>query len=198
MFGRTVVSGAADWVVAGLGNPGAKYEHTRHNVGFQVIDLLSARWGIPVKKLKFQATYGQGTALSRKVLLLKPQTFMNLSGQSVRDCLAFLKLPPERLIVVYDDVALAPGRLRVRAQGSDGGHNGIKNILYHLKTDAFPRVKIGVGAASNPEYALADWVLSRPEGEDAKVIAQMRERAADAVEEIIKNGAESAMNRYNG
>lgn len=183
-----------EWLIAGLGNPGAQYTHTRHNVGFQVVDILSERWGIAVKRLKYQSLCGDGNGR----LLLKPQTFMNLSGRAIRDAAAFYKLPPERVLVVYDDVSLPPGKLRIRANGSDGGHNGVKDILYHLQSDRFPRVKVGVGAKPHAEMDLADWVLSSFAAEERPLMEDAFKRAADAVEAIITGGVEGAMGRFNG
>ena len=182
-----------DWLIVGLGNPGPKYEYTRHNVGFLVLDELAGRWGIKLKKLKFQSLYGEGGGK----VLLKPQTFMNLSGQAVRAALEFYKLPPERLIVIYDDVSLPPGKLRLRETGSAGGHNGMKDILYHLRTDAFPRIKIGVGAKPHPDMDLADWVLSGFSKEEAGAMKETFSRAADAAEDIVRLGMELSMGRYN-
>jgi PTH1 family peptidyl-tRNA hydrolase len=195
---RIAAAGPVDWVVAGLGNPGRQYEATRHNVGFLALDLLCARWGIPVKKLKFQSLYGMGEAAGARVLLLRPQTFMNRSGEALRDCLRFYKVAPERAVVIYDDVSLPTGKLRVRAKGSDGGHNGIKSILYQLQADTFPRVKIGVGAPPGTSGDLANWVLGGFAKDEGPAIQDALARACDATEEILRNGAESAMNRYNG
>ena len=189
--------GPVEYIIAGLGNPGSRYENTRHNVGFRAADLLAVRHGIRVKDLKFRAVYGLGHICDKRAAILKPQTFMNLSGEAVRDCAAFFKLPMERVIVIYDDVSLEPGRLRVRDKGSAGGHNGIKDILYKCGTDGFPRVKIGVGAPPHKDYDLADWVLSPFAKKENEVIAQMIDRAADAVEEIIREGPDAAANRYN-
>lgn len=183
-----------EWLIAGLGNPGAKYEQTRHNAGFQVIDILARRWGIPMKRLKFQSLCGEGAGK----LLLKPQIFMNLSGRAVREAAAFYKLPPERILVIFDDVSLPPGKLRIRTSGSDGGHNGVKDILYHLQSDNFPRVKVGVGAKPHGEMDLADWVLSSFSAQEREIMRESYERAADAAELLIKSGIEAAMNRYNG
>jgi len=192
-----VSSGPVDWVIAGLGNPGREYENTRHNAGFLVLDRLSERWSIPLKQLKFQSSYGSGKAGQTRVLLLRPQTYMNRSGEALRDCLQFYKLPAERVIVIYDDVSLPVGKLRVRPQGSDGGHNGIKSILFQLQTNVFPRVKVGVGAPSHPEFDMKDWVLGGFSGKEGPVIQEALDRACDAVEEILIRGTESAMNRYN-
>jgi PTH1 family peptidyl-tRNA hydrolase len=183
-----------EYLIAGLGNPGSQYDNTRHNIGFWVLDELARRSGVKkIKKIKFHGTY----ALADNLLLLKPQTFMNRSGQSVRDAAAFYKLPPERVVIVYDEVALPPGKLRLRASGSDGGHNGMKDILYHLQTDQFPRVRIGVGGPPHPEIDLADWVLAPVAAADRKVLDEAVCRAADAVECVVKDGIEAAMNKFN-
>lgn len=181
-------------MVVGLGNPGARYENTRHNAGFLTLDVLAGRWGVAVKKLKWNAAW----ASKGETLLLKPQTFMNLSGRAVRDAAAFYKLPPERIIVVQDDIALEPGRLRIRRDGTDGGHNGVGDILYHLQSDAFLRVKIGVGGVPHPDMDTAGWVLSGFSREEAAVMENAIGRAADAVECLLQHGADKAMNLYNG
>ena len=183
-----------EWLIAGLGNPGKQYDNTRHNVGFHVVDLIAERWGIKIKKLKFHGLYAE----HRNICLLKPQTYMNLSGQSVGEAVRFFKLPPERVIVIYDDVALPAGKLRIRNSGSDGGHNGIKDILYHLGSDGFPRVKIGVGGKPHPEMDLADHVLSGFSAQESKLMSEAFGLAADAAECIIKEGAYKAMNLFNG
>ena len=191
-------SGGAAWLIVGLGNPGEKYENTRHNVGFQVIDELAERQGKPVQRLKFKALTGLLTISGEKALVMKPVTYMNLSGEAVRPAADFYKLPPERILVISDDVALAAGRLRIRAKGSAGGHNGLKSIIQHLGTDQFPRIRVGVGEKPHPDYDLADWVLGRPQGEDKKAIDGAVKRAADAVECILSQGLERGMGRFNG
>ena len=191
-------SGGAAWLIVGLGNPGEKYENTRHNVGFQVIDELAERQGKPVQRLKFKALTGLLTIGGEKALVLKPVTYMNLSGEAVRPAADFYKLPPERILVISDDVALAAGRLRIRAKGSAGGHNGLKSIIQHLGTDQFPRIRVGVGEKPHPDYDLADWVLGRPQGEDRKAIDEAVKRAADAVECILSQGLERGMGKFNG
>ena len=191
-------SGGAAWLIVGLGNPGEKYENTRHNVGFQVIDELAERQGKPVQRLKFKALTGLLTIGGEKALVMKPVTYMNLSGEAVRPAADFYKLPPERILVISDDVALAAGRLRIRAKGSAGGHNGLKSIIQHLGTDQFPRIKIGVGQKPHPDYDMADWVLSKFTGEDLKTITEAVKKAADAVACYIENGPDQAMNRFNG
>ena len=190
--------GGAAWLIVGLGNPGEKYEDTRHNVGFQVIDELAERQGRPVQRLKFKALTGLLTIGGEKALVMKPVTYMNLSGEAVRPASDFYKLPPERILVISDDVALAAGRLRIRAKGSAGGHNGLKSIIQHLGTDQFPRIRVGVGEKPHPDYDLADWVLGRPQGEDRKAIDGAVKRAADAVECILSQGLERGMGKFNG
>ena len=190
--------GGAAWLIVGLGNPGEKYENTRHNVGFQVIDELAERQGRPVQRLKFKALTGLLTIGGEKALVMKPVTYMNLSGEAVRPAADFYKLPPERILVISDDVALAAGRLRIRAKGSAGGHNGLKSIIQHLGTDQFPRIRVGVGEKPHPDYDLADWVLGRPQGEDKKAIDAAVKRAADAVECILTQGLERGMGKFNG
>lgn len=187
-----------DWLIVGLGNPGSQYEKTRHNMGFRALDLLAKDLGCKVDRAKFRALTGQAVFDGRKLLLLKPQTFMNASGDSVREAAAFYKLPPERVIVLFDDISLAPGRLRVRGSGSAGGHNGIKSIIAQLGSQAFPRVKIGVGAKPHPDYDLADWVLSGFSAQEEKLIGPALERAGQAALCILEKGVQEAENRFNG
>ena len=188
----------AEWLVVGLGNPGEKYENTRHNVGFLTVDELAERARVPVQKLKHRALTNTLEVGSVKVLLMKPVTYMNLSGEAVRQAVDFYKIPPERVLVVSDDTALAVGRLRIRTGGSAGGPNGLKNIIQHLGTDQFPRVRVGVGEKPHPDYDMADWVLGKFQGEDKKAIDGAVKRAADAVECLLKEGPDRAMNRFNG
>ncbi len=190
--------GGASWLVAFLGNPGDKYAKTRHNAGFMAGDALEKKLGIKINKLKFQALTGLGELAGQKVFFVRPQTFMNLSGDAIAPAAAFYKIPPERVIVVFDDIAIQPGKLRVKRSGSAGGHNGIKSIIQRLGTDGFPRVKIGVGAPPHPDYDMIDWVIGRIGDNDYKTISAAAERAVDAVEEIISAGIDSAMNKYNG
>lgn len=190
-------SGGASWLIVGLGNPGEKYENTRHNVGFQVVDELAERQNAPVQKLKFKALTNLLTISGEKVLVMKPVTYMNLSGEAVRPAADFYKIPPERILVISDDTALDLGKLRIRTKGSAGGHNGLKNIIQHLGTDQFPRVRVGVGQKPHPDYDLADWVLGKFQGEAKKVMDEAVKRAADAVECILKEGTDRAMNRFN-
>ena len=191
-------TGGAEWLLVGLGNPGTQYENTRHNVGFLVADELAERQNAPIQRLKFKALTNLLTISGEKVLVMKPVTYMNLSGEAVRQAVDFYKIPPERVLVVSDDTALAVGRLRIRKGGSAGGHNGLKNIIQHLGTDQFPRIKVGVGQKPHPDYDMADWVLSKFAGEDLKTITEAIRKAADAVECLIQEGPDKAMNRFNG
>ena len=186
------------WLVVGLGNPGKEYEKTRHNVGFRALDILAEKLGCKVDKLKFQGLYTQVSYGDKKLLLLKPQTFMNLSGRSVLQLSAFYKVPPQRIIVLFDDISLEPGRLRIRADGSAGGHNGIKSIIAELGSQTFPRVKIGVGAKPHPDFDLADWVLSAFTAQEEKALAVSLKNAADAALSIIDRGVPESANCYNG
>lgn len=198
MFHRKNSMGGTDFLVVGLGNPGREYELTRHNVGFLTIDELAERKQIPVQKLKHRAltnsvSYGDVTAL-----LMKPVTYMNLSGESVGEAARFLKIPPERILVISDDTDLPVGKLRVRRKGSAGGHNGLKSLIAHLGTEQFPRIKIGVGGKPHPDYDMADWVLGRFPPNDLVLIQEAVRGAADAVELILTQGVEAAMGRFNG
>ena len=195
LFGKG--SGGADWLIVGLGNPGEKYERTRHNVGFLVVDALAERLGVPVQKLKHRALTNTVRLAGQKALLMKPVTFMNLSGEAVGDAARFYKLPPERVLVISDDTALPLGKLRLRKGGSAGGHNGLKSIIQHLGTDQFPRLRLGVGEKPRPDYDMADWVLGRLQGEDWKAMEAAVDRAADAVECVLSQGVDAAMNRFN-
>lgn len=183
------------YIVAGLGNPGKEYEMTRHNIGFITIDYLADKYNVKVNKLKYKALYGETRIGSEKVLFVKPQTYMNNSGESLIDFVNFYKVPIENLIIISDDVDLDYGRIRVRAKGSAGGHNGLKSIIYLLNSDQFPRVKIGVGA---PEHDMINHVLGRFPKEKMPDMEDAVERAVLAVEEIITAGVPSAMNKYNG
>lgn len=189
---------ACDWLIVGLGNPGENYARTRHNIGFRAVDCLAGQLGAKIDRAKFRGLYGQATYKGLKLILLKPQTFMNNSGLSVMDAARFYKLPPERVIVLFDDISLDVGRLRVRAEGSAGGHNGIKSIIGGLNSQSFPRVKIGVGAKPHPDYELADWVLSNFTKDEEKLLAPVIEDAANAALELIENGVQAAASKYNG
>ncbi len=189
---------SCDWLIVGLGNPGDNYARTRHNVGFRAVDRLAERLGVRLDRAKFRGLYGQALWQGQKLILLKPQTFMNASGLSVMDAARFYKLPPERVLVLSDDISLEVGRLRVRASGSAGGHNGIKSIIGALNSDSFPRVKIGVGAKPCPEYELADWVLSNFTASEEKRLVPALDDAGLAALEVLQNGVPEAANRFNG
>ena len=194
MFGKA----SENWLIVGLGNPGREYEKTRHNAGFRAIDALADSLGCKIDKLKYQGLYCQTTYRGRKLFLLKPQTYMNLSGRSVLQLSSYFQIPPARIIVMFDDISLEPGRLRVRADGSAGGHNGIKSIIQEVGSQAFPRVKIGVGAKAHPEQDLADWVLSTFSAQEEKALSVSLKNAAEAALCIIDKGVPEASNRYNG
>ena len=187
-----------DWMIVGLGNPGADYEKTRHNVGFRATDLLAGLLGTKIDRLKFQALTRLVRAQDKKILLVQPQTYMNASGAAVSALASYYKIPPQRILVVFDDISLPVGRIRVRKDGSAGGHNGIKSIIQSLGSDQFPRVKIGVGAKPHPDYDLADWVLSRFSAQEEKALAPALENAAKAALLVLEQGTEKAASAYNG
>ena len=186
------------WLIVGLGNPGREYERTRHNAGFRALDILADKLGCKVDKLKFQGLYGQCTYQGKKLYLLKPQTYMNLSGRSVLQLSAYFHIPPQRIVVIFDDISLEPGRLRIRGDGSAGGHNGIKSIIAEVGSQDFPRVKVGVGAKPHAEQDLANWVLSTFSAQEEKALASSLERAADAALTVVTKGVYEAANRFNG
>ena len=190
-------SGGISWLVVFLGNPGTKYEMTRHNAGFMAGDAMAKAQGAAINRSRFKALTGTCDIGGETVMLMKPQTFMNLSGEAVAQAVSFYKLAPDHVIVVSDEIALPIGKLRIRTKGSAGGHNGLKNINALLGTDQFPRIRIGVGAAPHPDYDMADWVLSSFKGKDAEDILAAAARAAEAVECYITKGADRAMNLYN-
>ena len=186
-----------EWIIVFMGNPGPKYNGTRHNVGFMAADVLAKDMGVRIDRLRFKAYTGQGELGGSKVFLMKPQTYMNLSGESVQPAAAFYKIPPERILVVGDDVSMPVGKLRIRAKGSAGGHNGLKSIISRLGTDEFPRLKIGVGAPENTEYDLADWVLGTFQNQDAEKIREVISRGVKAVESVVAEGIDTAMRKFN-
>lgn len=189
--------GGAEWIVAFLGNPGIKYNGTRHNAGFMAADAMEKKLGVSINKMRFKALTQTVDIGGKKVLLMKPQTFMNLSGDAIVQAANFYKVPPERVIVVSDETALPIGRLRIRRGGSAGGHNGLKSVIARLGTDQFPRIRLGVGDKPHPDYDMADWVLSAFKGQDAADMELVAKKAADAVECYITEGADRAMNRFN-
>ena len=191
-------STGVEWLVVGLGNPGEKYAKTRHNMGFLTLDLLAEQEKVRIDRLKFKAVTAQVTFGGARCLLMKPQTFMNLSGEAVREAAQFYRIPPEKVLVIYDDVSIPVGKIRVRPSGSAGGHNGIKNIIAHLGTDKFPRVKVGVGAPGQ-EGDMIDWVIGNPSQAERKVLQDSFQRAVSAAECIIQNDGEcqKAMNLFN-
>lgn len=186
------------WLIVGLGNPGTQYENTRHNCGFRAIDILGQKLGCKIDKSKFQGLYGQAMYNGTKLFLLKPMTYMNLSGRSLLQLSAYFSIPPQRIIVLFDDISLPLGKLRIRGDGSAGGHNGIKSIINELGSQDFPRVKIGVGAKAHPDQDLAEWVLSAFNKEENTLLNNVLEKAADAALCIVERGVSSAANSYNG
>lgn len=189
---------ACDWLIVGLGNPDKIYERNRHNVGFRVMDHLASELGTKIDRVKYRGKFVQVSWKGQKLVLLKPMTYMNSSGLSVMDAVNYFKLPAQRVIVIFDDISLDVGRLRVRADGSAGGHNGIKSIIGAINSQSFPRVKVGVGAKPHPDYELADWVLSNFTKEEEKALAPAIAYAAQAALEIVQNGVPSAANKFNG
>ena len=190
-------SSPCEYLVVGLGNPGSQYEATRHNVGFRAVDALAQEAGVKIDRAKFQALTAQATVGGVRVLLMKPQTYMNLSGVAIKQAADFYKVPPERVLVLFDDIDLDVGRLRIRRNGSAGGHNGIKSIISSLGSQEFPRIKIGVGAKPHPDYDLADWVLSRFTLAEQKLLDPAIEHAAEAVPVIFTQGIERASSQFN-
>lgn len=186
-----------DYIIVGLGNPEKKYECTRHNIGFAALDRLGEQLGIKADRLKFKALCGEAVIAGKRVLLMKPTTYMNLSGQAVQEAVQFYKVPVENVIVVSDDVSLDVGRLRIRMSGSDGGHNGLKNIIYLTGKDNFPRIKLGVGQKPHPDYDLADWVLGKFSDTDRKTLLPLLDDILPICEMLIKGDPQGAMSRYN-
>ncbi len=195
--GASASSGKISWIIAGLGNPGLTYEKTRHNAGFMGLDKLAEINDIEVKTMRFKSTCGDGMVGGERCLLLKPGTFMNLSGEAVSQAASFYKIPPEKVVIMYDDITLPPGKLRIRRKGSAGGHNGMKSIIALLGTDEFPRVRIGVGAKPSPDYDLADWVLSKFTESDMDILMPALENAAKAAEIIVQGKIDEAMNKFS-
>lgn len=190
-------SGGVNWLLVGLGNPGTKYESTRHNMGWLALDSLMEKENFKLNKLRFKAWTGILEKNGNKILVMKPQTYMNLSGESVGAAARFYKIPPEHILVVSDDIDLPVGKLRLRASGSAGGHNGLKNIIQHLGSDRFPRIKVGVGSPKQAGYEVVDWVIGMPMGEEQKILLDTLDRAARAIAAVITLGMDKAMNKFN-
>lgn len=189
--------GGYTWLLVGLGNPGSKYESTRHNMGFLAVDKLAEVEHFKFNKLRFKAWTATAELGGEKVLVMKPQTYMNLSGEAVGEAARFYKIPPEHVLVISDDISLPIGKLRIRANGSAGGHNGLKNIIAHLGSDQFPRIKVGVGMPENADYDIADWVTGRPMGAEQKPLMEALDKAVAAVPVLIRDGVEKAQNKFN-
>ena len=186
-----------EYLIVGLGNPGRQYENTRHNAGFIALDYLADDLGVRVNRIKFKSTVGEATVAGHRCLLMKPSTFMNLSGQAVTEAMRFYKLPPQKVIILCDDINLDVGKLRIRRKGSDGGQNGIKNIIYLSSSDEFPRVKIGIGKKPHPEYDLKDWVLSRFTDKDKSILKDTLPKIVNAVGLMVNDDIDKAMTLYN-
>ena len=189
--------GAIDYIIVGLGNPGREYENTRHNCGFDAVDKLAEDVGCQIKKLRFKSLTGECRIGGSKCLIMKPSTYMNLSGEAVVQAVNFYKIDPSRVIVIFDDISLDPGKMRIRMKGSDGGHNGMKNIIYLTGSDTFPRIKVGVGKKPHPDYDLKDWVLGRFSASDRKLVDEVLEKTVEAVKLMVEDKASEAMQRFN-
>ncbi len=202
MFGfkkkKEFASSGAEFLIVGLGNPGDKYEFTRHNAGFMCVDFLADKLDFKINKLKYKSLLADVDIKGHRCLIMKPQTFMNNSGEAVRDAAQFYKIPPENVIVIYDDISLDVGKIRVRRKGSDGGHNGIKSIIYHLNSDNFPRIKVGVGKKPAEWEDLADWVLSRFTNDELKILHDVAEKVCKNLPLMLDGDIDKAMNRMNG
>ncbi len=190
-------TGTVEYIIAGLGNPGSDYENTRHNIGFMTIDTLCEKYKLSCKKAKFKSLTCDAMIGGKRCLIMKPTTFMNKSGEAVTEAMSFYKIPPERTIIVYDDISLEPGKLRIRRKGSDGGHNGMKNIIYLSGKDTFPRIKMGVGAKPHPDYSLADWVLGHFKKEDGEALEACMKNACESIELMVQDKINEAMNKHN-
>ena len=197
MFGKSKTGGAVDYIIVGLGNPDKKYEITRHNAGFITADIIADKYDCKINKLKFKSLVGECRINGKRVLIMKPSTYMNNSGQAVVEAMNFYKLPAENVIVIFDDISLDVGKLRIRKKGSDGGQKGMRSIIYLSGKDTFPRIKIGIGAKPNPEWELADWVLSKFTPKELEDIKAAAENACCAVELMVNGETDKAMNRYN-
>lgn len=199
LFGKKTAAqgGAVEYIVAGLGNPGRQYENTRHNAGFMALDKLADKYNCNVSKMKYKALIGDCTIAGKRTLLMKPQTFMNLSGEAVVQAMSFYKIPPENVIVLFDDISLDVGRMRIRRKGSDGGQKGMRSIIELSGSSLFPRVKIGIGEKPNPNWQLADWVLSRFTAAEREALDKVTDNACGAVEYIIAGNIDKAMADFN-
>ena len=197
MFGIKQPSGPVEYLIVGLGNPDKKYENTRHNCGWLARDYIAGKRGCRVNKIKYKSFVGECTIAGKRVMLMKPTTYMNNSGQAVTEAMRFYKLPPENVIVIFDDVSLDVGKMRIRQKGSDGGQKGMRSIIYLSGKDTFPRIKIGIGAKPNPHWELADWVLSRFSKDEMQTLETMFDNANEAVELMINGRIDRAMNLYN-
>lgn len=194
---KPAAAGKPEFIIVGLGNPGLQYENTRHNAGFMTIDTIAEKYNADVKKLQFKALVGNAVIMGKSCLLMKPQTYMNNSGEAVVAAMNFYKIPVQNVIVCYDDISLEPSFLRIRRKGSDGGHNGIKSIIELTGEDTFPRIKIGVGKKPNKDYDLANWVLSSFSDEERKLIKEAADKAVQSVELMVQDKADEAMNKFN-
>lgn len=190
-------AGTPEFIIVGLGNPGTKYQDTRHNAGFMAVDTLATKYKADIKKIKFKSLCGNILISGKNCLVMKPSTFMNNSGEAVTEAMRFYKIPPENVIVIYDDISLAPSKLRIRRKGSDGGHNGIKSIIYLSGSDEFPRIKLGVGKKPHPDYNLADWVTSTFKSDEIPLMKESCENACNCIELMVDGKIDKAMNQYN-
>ena len=197
MFGKNKFSSSVDFLVVGLGNPDKKYEQTRHNTGFIAVDYIAEKRNVNINRIKFKSVVGEGNINGHKVLFMKPSTYMNNSGQAVVEDMNFYKLKPEQVVVIFDDISLDVGKMRIRSKGSDGGQKGMRSIIYLSGSDMFPRIKIGIGAKPNPNWELANWVLSKFTDSEMKEIEKMADNANTAIEHIIDGNISKAMNLYN-
>ena len=197
MFGKNKFSSSVEYLVVGLGNPDKKYENTRHNAGWLALDYIAEKFSCNVNKIKYKSFIGECNIGSKKVMLMKPTTYMNNSGQAVVEAMNFYKIPPENVIVILDDISLDVGKMRIRSKGSDGGQKGMRSIIYLSGSDKFPRIKIGIGSKPNPQWDLADWVLSKFTNDEGKLLEKMFENATQAVELITDGKIDRAMNLFN-
>lgn len=197
MFSKKKFSSSVEYMVVGLGNPDKKYENTRHNTGFICLDKVAEKFGANVNRIKFKSLVGECTIDGKKVLLMKPQTYMNNSGQAVVEAMNFYKIPAENVVLIFDDISLDVGKMRIRRKGSDGGQNGVKNIIYLSGKDTFPRIKVGIGKKPHPDYDLAKWVLSKFSNDEIKLIDQMAENCCEALPYILDSNVDKAMNLFN-